>query len=61
MEWDTDLEGLAQVWADYLSSNGKFEHDHKNNEQGTGENLYTYQGYNYENIGCEEASKAWYA
>ena len=58
MEWDTELENLAQAWADYLISNNKFEHDPKNREQGTGENLYTASGFG--NIGCEEASKAWY-
>ena len=62
MEWDPELENLAQAWADSLIVNNKFEHDPKNREQGTGENLYTYQydGLNATSIGCERASKAWY-
>ena len=60
MEWDTELENLAQAWADYLISNNKFEHDPKNGEQGTGENLYKASGADSENKGCEQAIQAWY-
>ena len=36
------LESAAQIYANSLASNGKFEHDPKNHERNFGENLYAH-------------------
>lgn len=61
LQYDTELDTLSQGWADYLARTGKFEHDPKNREQGTGENLYYYMGSGYSGITCENACAAWYS
>ncbi|XP_066910416.1 uncharacterized protein [Clytia hemisphaerica] len=55
--WDTELEELAQAWADVIAARGTMEHDPKNDADQTGENIYWASGGTRT---VEDACKAWY-
>ena len=59
LEWDPVLESLSQGWANELVRRNAFEHDPQNNAQGTGENLYYFNGFGADDVTCENACKSW--
>jgi len=60
LQWDEQLAGTSQQWADYLAANNSFRHSKLS---GVGENLYMFGTSDDIDItkACETAVDSWYA